>query len=102
MFFDVQLASCTILCNVVKVGPAGEPEKALGHGSKWSNRSNQWLDRITVDPKCEVVDGWIGPTVRSGPVKSLHDLHKLGGKMSPPLTPIMSLNSYYVNLVMLF
>ena len=43
--------------NVVKAGPEGEPEKASGHGSTRSNRSNRWFDRITVDPKCEAVDG---------------------------------------------
>ena len=52
----------------IKAGLEGEPEKAWGHGSTRSNRSNRWLDRITVDPKCEAVDGWIGSFVRSGPV----------------------------------
>ena len=56
----------SLASNVVKAGPEGEPEKALGHGPTRSNCSNRWLDRITVDPKCEAVDGWTGLTVRSG------------------------------------
>ena len=52
----------------MEAGPESEPEKALGHGSTRANRLNRWLDRITVETECEAVDGWTGPTVRSGPV----------------------------------
>lgn len=51
--------------NVVKAEPKGEPEKASNHGSTRPNRSNQWFDRITVELKCEAVNGWISPIVRS-------------------------------------
>ena len=54
--------------NVVKAGPESEPEKTSGYGLTRSNRSNQWLDRITVETECEAVDSWTGPTVRYGPV----------------------------------
>ena len=46
-----------LLSNVVKAGPASESEKASGDGSTRSNRSNRWLDRITVETECEAVAG---------------------------------------------
>ena len=58
----------SLASNVVKAGPEGEPEKALGHGPTRSNCSNRWLDLITVDPKYEAVDGWTDSTVRLGSV----------------------------------
>ena len=55
------LLALVVFPSVVKAVPVGEPEKALGHDSTRSNRSNRWLNRITVETECEAV-------VRFGPV----------------------------------
>ena len=48
--------------------------------STWSNRSNRWLDRITVDPKREAVDGWTGSTFQSSPYNTGVNRGEIGGE----------------------